>query len=170
MTLGYSRIPYAAAKEGDFFPVFGRLHPKGNYPVVSLAALSVLTAAFCFVSIDIVISAAVSVRILVQFVGQIIALHILRTQRPDVPLPFRMWLYPLPALVALVGWLFMWATSGRVVLLSGAAVLVTGLIAFWAWQRYMPPRYGPPPETARGFEPVIAPRAGAAPQARKDER
>ena len=134
MTLGYSRIPFAAAREGDFFPVFRRLHPKGNYPFVSLLALSVLTAAFCFVSIDIVINAAVSVRILVQFVGQIIALHILRTRRPDVPLPFRMWLYPLPALVALVGWLFMWATSGKVVLLSGLIVFVSGVLVFLAWR------------------------------------
>jgi amino acid transporter len=134
MTLGYSRIPYAAAREGDFFRAFGRLHPKGNYPLVSLVALSALTAAFCFVSIDIVISAAVSVRILVQFVGQIFALHILRTRRPDVPLPFRMWLYPLPALVALVGWLFMWATSGRLVLGAGLIVIASGLAVFGVWR------------------------------------
>ena len=156
-TLGYSRIPYAAAREGDFFPVFGRLHPKGNYPFVSLLALSVLTAAFCFVSIEIVVSAAVSVRILVQFVGQIVALHILRTRRPDVPLPFRMWLYPLPALVALVGWLFMWATSGRMVLLSGAVVLVSGVAVYFLWQRVAPSPPLPPLPQGRGIEPLMAP-------------
>jgi hypothetical protein len=76
----------------------------------------------------------VSVRILVQFVGQIIALHILRTKRPDVPMPFKMWLYPLPSLVALVGWLFMWATSGTFVLLSGLIVFGSGILVFFIWR------------------------------------
>jgi amino acid transporter len=134
MTLGYSRIPFAAAREGDFFPAFARLHPRGNYPLVSLLAVSGLTAVFCFFSLDTVINAAVSVRILVQFVGQIIALHILRTKRPDVPMPFRMWLYPVPSLVALVGWLFMWATSGTFVLLSGLVVFVSGVVVFLIWR------------------------------------
>ena len=77
-----------------------------------------------------------TVRILVQFVGQIFALHILRTQRPDVPMPFRMWLYPISALVGLVGSVFMWATSGWVVLLSGLGVLVSGVVAFFAWRAF----------------------------------
>ena len=67
---------------------------------------------FCFLPLQHVIDAAVTVRILVQFVGQIIALHILHTKRPDVPLPFRMWLYPIPSLAALAGWVFLWASSG----------------------------------------------------------
>jgi amino acid transporter len=134
MTLGYSRIPFAAAREGDFFPAFAKLHPRGNYPLVSLLAISGLTAVFCFFSLDVVINAAVSVRILVQFVGQIIALHILRTKRPDVPMPFKMWLYPLPSLIALVGWLFMWATSGTFVLLTGLVVFVSGVVVFGIWR------------------------------------
>jgi amino acid transporter len=144
-TLAYSRIPYAAAREGDFFRVFARLHPRKNYPTVSLFALSALTAAFCFLSLDQVINAAVTVRILVEFIGQILALHILRTRRPDVPLPFRMWLYPLPSLVAFGGWVFMWATSGWVVLLAGAAVIVTGVGAFYLRQYLAPPARPEPP-------------------------
>jgi amino acid transporter len=136
-TLGYSRIPFAAAREGDFFPVFAKLHPRGQYPWVSLVSLSALTAVFCFFTLGQVIAAAVSVRILVQFIGQIVALHLLRTTRPDVPMPFRMWLYPLPSLVALAGWLFVWATSGRTVLLSGLAVLVAGVVAFFAWRAWV---------------------------------
>jgi len=136
-TLGYSRIPFAAAREGDFFPAFAMLDPRGHYPVVSILALSVLTAVFCFFSLDVVISAAVSVRIVVQFIGQIVALHLLRTTRPDVPMPFKMWLYPLPSLVALVGWLFVWATSGKQVLLSGGVVIVTGLVVFLAWRGWV---------------------------------
>lgn len=134
MTLGYSRIPFAAALMGDFFPVFGRLHPRGRYPWVSLLSITGLTAVFCFLPLQQVIDAAVTVRILVQFVGQIIALHVLRTTRPDVPLPFRMWLYPVPSLVALVGWVFMWVTSGWVLLAAGLGVIASGVIVFGLWR------------------------------------
>jgi amino acid transporter len=146
-TLAYSRIPYAAARDGDFFRVFARVHPRKAYPTVALFALSGLTAAFCFLSLELVINAAVSVRILVEFIGQILALHILRTRRPDVPLPFRMWLYPLPSLLALVGWLFMFVTSGRVVLLAGLVVIVSGVIVFFIRQWVAP---SPPPPEAAG--------------------
>src|SRR4051812_36668625 len=71
-TLGYSRIPFAAAREGDFFPVFAKLHPRRHYPWVSLLALSALTAVFCYYPLDTVINAAVSVRIVVQFIAQIV--------------------------------------------------------------------------------------------------
>ena len=115
MSLGYSRIPFAAARNGDFFNVFGTLH-SGGFPVVSIVCLGVLTAAACYLPLDDVIDAAVAVRILVQFIGQIVGLHILRTTRPDFPLPFRMRLYPLPSLIALVGWLFVLATQKPFVL------------------------------------------------------
>ena len=134
MTLGYSRIPFAAAREGDFFPVFGKLHETRRYPALSLLTITALTAAFCFLSLQQVIDAAVTVRILVQFVGQIVALHVLRTARPDVPLPFRMWLYPLPSLAALVGWVFMWATSGWVLLAWGTGVIASGVLVFMMWR------------------------------------
>ncbi|MBC7854078.1 MAG: APC family permease, partial [Pirellulaceae bacterium] len=127
-TLGYSRIPYAAAKRGDFFPAFAYLHPTGHYPLVSLLVFGFLTAAFCFLDLGTIISAAVCVRIGVQFIGQIIALHLLRTTRPDVKLPFRMWLYPLPSFIALGGWLYVRATADRFVLLISVLVLVAGIL------------------------------------------
>lgn len=130
ITVGYSRIPYAAAKGGDFFAVFGILHPTGRFPVVSLLTLGVLTSAFCFLSLTEIISAAVCVRIVVQFLGQIAGLHFVRKTRPDIPLPFRMWLYPIPSLVASLGWIFVLATSGGKILLISLAVLVTGILAF----------------------------------------
>ena len=74
LTLGYSRIPFAATRQGDFFAAFGALHPTGKYPWVSLLALGVLTAVFCFLELSTVINAAVCVRIVVQFLGQIAAL------------------------------------------------------------------------------------------------
>ena len=139
LTLAYSRIPFAAAREGDFFRVFGKLDAKGHYPRVSLLALSGVTAVFCFFDLGDVINAAVTVRILVQFVGQIVALHLLRKSRPDRPLPFRMWLYPAPALAALLGWILLWISSDKKIILYGLGVITSGAIVFaiWRWRRGM---------------------------------
>ena len=130
ITLGYSRIPFAAARQGDFYGVFGKLHPEGRYPWVSLLALGVLTSLFCFLDLRTVISAAVCVRIVVQFLGQIVALHIVRTTRPDIHLPFRMWFYPIPSLIAAVGWVFVLATADRFALLLSLGVVLSGLCVY----------------------------------------
>ena len=130
ITLGYSRIPFAAALNGDFLPVFAYVHPTKRYPVVSLWALGLLTAIFCYVPLDIVIETAVTVRILVQFVAQIIGLHVLRTTRPEIAMPFRMWLYPVPSLIALVGWLFVLRGTRTELLWAVAAVIVSGIAVY----------------------------------------
>ena len=130
ITLGYSRIPYAAARRGDFFRAFTYVHPTRGFPVVSLLVLGGLTAVFCFFDLAEVISAAVCVRILVQFIGQIIALHILRTTRPDIALPFRMWAYPLPSLLASAGWLFILFNAKQEILWLSLAVIASGCVAF----------------------------------------
>jgi amino acid transporter len=136
ITLGYSRIPYAAARQGDFFSIFAWLHPRGRYPVVSLLTLGVLTAVCCYFPLQDVIDAAVAVRILIMFIGQTIGLHLLRKYRPDVPLPFRMRLYPLPSLIALTGWLFLLGTSNWKVLATALAVTASGVPVFFIWRAF----------------------------------
>ena len=130
ITLGYSRIPFAAANNGDFLPVFARVHATKRYPTVSLWSLGILTAAFCYLPLQTVIETAVTVRILVQFVAQIVGLHVLRTTRPDVFMPFRMWLYPVPSVLALVGWLFVLGTRTQL-LWAVAAVIASGVIVYF---------------------------------------
>jgi amino acid transporter len=129
MTLGYSRILYAAAKNGDFFALFAQLHSRRGYPWASLALLSALTAFFCFFPLTIVIQGAVTVRILIQFIGQIFAIHVVRREGTH-PLPFRMWFYPLPSLVALIGWSFLLVTSEGYLLSLLFAVYGSGLLAY----------------------------------------
>jgi amino acid transporter len=129
-TLGYSRIPYAAAKSGDFFRSFAYLDPVRQYPAVSLWAVGGLTALFCFFSLQAVIDAAVTVRIAIQFISQIVALHVLRKTRPDVERPFKMWLYPLPSLIAFIGWFFVFATAGWQFILAAIGVVAAGIVAF----------------------------------------
>jgi amino acid transporter len=139
MTLGYSRILYAAALNGDFFAFFASLHPTRGYPWASLALLSGMTAFFCFFPLAIVIQGAVVVRILIQFIGQIFALHVVR-RKGIRPLPFRMWLYPLPCLIALLGWVFLLATSEAKLLLLLLVVYGTGLIACSIREKLSMPR------------------------------
>jgi amino acid transporter len=133
VTLGYSRIPFAAARKGDFFAVFSTLHARG-FPVVSIIAFGTLTAVSCYFPLQSVIDMAVAVRILAQFIGQIVALHLLRTRRPDVPMPFRMRLYPLPSLIAFAGWLFVLGTSEWKILLTAIGVSIAGVPVFLAWK------------------------------------
>jgi amino acid transporter len=128
--LGYSRVLYAAARNRDFFAPFARVHPRHHYPWLALVCLGVLTALFCYWPLQQVIDAAVTVRIVVQFIGQILGLHWLRQRLPASQMPFRMWLYPVPSLIALGGWLFVLVTSSSEALWLAAAVLVSGIVVF----------------------------------------
>jgi amino acid transporter len=133
LLLGYSRIPYAAAQTGYFFRPFGRLHPTKGFPYVSLLVLGALSIVAGFFSLGTVIDALIVTRILVQFMGQIVGLILLRRNAPDMPRPYRMWLYPVPALVALAGWIFVFATTQVEVILFGVGVLALGCLAFLWW-------------------------------------
>jgi amino acid transporter len=133
LLLGYSRIPYAAALDGTFFRVFGRLHPTKQFPARSLLVIGVIAIACSTFSLGVVIDALITTRILVQFIGQVIAVWLLRRNQPDLVRPFRVWLYPLPNIVALFGWIFLFATSGTQTIALGLGTLVLGMVAFLAW-------------------------------------
>lgn len=135
LLLGYSRIPYAAALDGTFFRVFGKLHPTGQFPHVSLLVIGGIAIVCSLLSLGTVIDALITTRILVQFIGQIIALTLLRRARPDMPRPFRVWLYPIPNLIALAGWIFLFTTSGLRVILFGIGTLLLGMLVYAIWAR-----------------------------------
>jgi hypothetical protein len=103
---------------------------------VALLSLGVLTGVFCFFSLEAVILAAVMVRIVVQFLGQIVGLHLLHTTRPDVPLPFRMWLYPIPSLIAAAGWLFVLVAQYHLLPIA-LAVVGSGIVIYPIWRHFV---------------------------------
>src|SRR6267142_2732603 len=133
LLLGYSRIPYAAAREGYFFGVFGRLHPAKEFPHVSLLVVGVASIVASFFSLGVVIDALIATRILVQFIGQIAGVVLLRRRAPDMVRPFRIWLYPVPVVVAGVGWLFIFSTTGARVMVFGLGALALGVLCFLGW-------------------------------------
>jgi amino acid transporter len=106
LLLGYSRVPYAAARDGNYFRLLAAVHPKHGIPHRSLLALGIVAAAFCFFSLQQVITMLVITRILLQFLLQHIGVIVLRFKRPELARPFRMPLYPLPPLIAMAGFIF----------------------------------------------------------------
>jgi basic amino acid/polyamine antiporter, APA family len=106
LLLGYSRVPYAAAADGNYFQMFFAVHAKKRFPHISLLTLGGVAALFCLLRLQDVIAALVVIRILIQFIIQAVGLLILRATRPDYPRPFRMWLYPIPALLAIAAFIF----------------------------------------------------------------
>jgi basic amino acid/polyamine antiporter, APA family len=138
LILGYSRVPYAAALDGNYFKAFGRVHPVYRFPHVSLLSLGAAALLFCFFSLADVISALVVIRILLQFIIQAVGLIVLRFRRPDMPRPFRMWLYPLPAILAVGGFLYVLIMRKNFLreVVFAAAILVTGLVLYFVRARY----------------------------------
>jgi amino acid transporter len=135
LVLGYSRVPYAAALDGLFFKPFAKLHPTGRFPHISLLTVGGLAILATMFTLDQVIAALMTARILAQFIGQIVAVHFLRKHRPDIERPFKMWLYPLPSLLAVLGWSYIFVTSGWQYVLYGLLTLVAGIAAFAVWDR-----------------------------------
>jgi amino acid transporter len=131
--LGYSRIPYGAARTGHFFSVLGRVHPGHRIPHVSLLLVGALTLFWSFFDLQAVIDMLVSTRLLVQFCAQAAGLMLLRHRQPFLQRPFRVPLYPWPCLLALCGWLALWLATGTEYVTFGLATLGAGLVAFLAW-------------------------------------
>jgi amino acid transporter len=134
LLLGYSRIPFAAARDGNFPAVFGKLHPTRSFPYKSLLALAGIACVFCFFSLADVIAALVVLRICLQFGLQHVGVMVLRVRRPEMPRPFRLWLYPLPPIVALVGFTYIVISRPNFAreLILAAVVAVLGTVVFLA--------------------------------------
>jgi amino acid transporter len=128
--LGYSRVPYAAAVDGNFFKIFARLHPTKDFPHVSLLFIAGLGLLFSLrFTLKEVISAILAMRILVQFVAQAIGVVLLRRREGADQLPFRMWLYPLPVIVSIIVWLFVFVSTGKFAL-WGSGLALAGLVVY----------------------------------------
>ncbi|MBI3405980.1 MAG: APC family permease [Acidobacteria bacterium] len=146
LTLGYSRVPYAAAIDGTFFAIFGRVHPTKHFPYISLLALGGVAFVFAmFFRLRDVISAILAMRILVQFVGGALAVVVLRKRWPADKFPFRMPLYPLPVIIVIAGWLAILFSTGSIELwgtkiyfwAAGTGVIALGTLVFLARSRIL---------------------------------
>ena len=129
--LGYSRVPYAAAADGQFFAIFARLHPTRQFPYMSLLFLGGLGFLFSLLfRLGDVIMAILAMRIVIQFVGQAVGLLLLHRRRAAAEFPFRMPFYPLPVILAIAVWLFVFFSTGMTFMLSGLTVIGLGTVTF----------------------------------------
>ncbi len=126
--LGFARIPYAAALDGEFLRPFAKLHPTGRFPYVSVLVIGLLTLPAACLPLTQVINWLTAGIVLIQSIAQIVALAVMRA-RGDLP-PFRMWLYPLPPLIALVGWIALFISTGTSAILFGIATLALGTVVY----------------------------------------
>jgi len=135
--LGYSRVPYSAALDGNFFPIFGRLHPTKHFPYVSLLVLGGLAFLFSVtLKLETAIAGILAMRLLVQFIGQAVGVILLRRRWGSARLPFKMWLYPWPALLTILGWAWLFWQTGPA-RKWGLAEIALGALAFLIWTRKM---------------------------------
>jgi amino acid transporter len=131
VVLGYSRVPYAAAVDGNFFKIFSKLHPTKNFPYISLIFLCALGFIFSlFMKLSEVISSILAMRIIVQFIGQGVGVSLLRQKFGYKNLPFKMWLFPLPVIVSICIWLFLFLSTGWFAL-WGSLIAIAGVVVYF---------------------------------------
>ncbi|MCX6290926.1 MAG: amino acid permease [Bacteroidetes bacterium] len=134
--LGYSRVPYAAAVDGNYFSIFSKVHPTKNFPHVSLTILCAVAFVFSLLfRLKEVISTIVVIRIFIQFISQAVGVMLLRTKKEKTTLPFRMWLFPVPAVLAILIWLFVFFSSEYIYIWYATAVLASGILLFLAYTK-----------------------------------
>lgn len=132
MILGLTRILYTAGAEGNFFKAFGRVHPTGRFPTFALVATSAMAIPLCWFSLERLLSALMIIQIIFQFIPQIFAIFAVRMYRKEIERPYGMWLYPLPALIALVGWIYVASVPEQLQNLGTAVILLLlGLGAYF---------------------------------------
>jgi fructoselysine transporter len=137
-TLGYSRVPYAAALDGNFFSIFARVHPTKRFPHISLLALGATSVVIClFFNLFVVIRSILAMRCLIQFVGQAFGLMLLHRRWRAERWPFHMWLYPVPVVIAIAGWIGIFISTGRKPMLASLAATVAGILVYLGRARYL---------------------------------
>ncbi len=135
--LGYSRIPYAAALDGNFFSIMGKVHPTKNFPHISLLWLGGMAFIFSLLfRLSDVISAILAMRILVQFIGGAVGVMLLRSRLGKEHLPFKMWLYPLPAVTAIILWFSIMLSTGWKFALSGLGMTLLGVVVYYGREKF----------------------------------
>nr|WP_239070388.1 MULTISPECIES: APC family permease [unclassified Streptomyces] len=143
--LGGSRVPYDAARDRVFFRQYGKLHAKHRFPMLGLATMGVITAIGFLIGrhtdLATLIQLLTTVMVIVQALAQILAVSVLRRRQPGLHRPYKMWLYPLPSIIALVGWLVIYGyadknSPGRHPIEWSLAWVALGCVAFLLWARF----------------------------------
>lgn len=135
LMMSYSRLPFVAARDGFFFDWLKKIHPTKHIPHHSLLLIGLITCIGSLFNLDFIIEATLASRILIQFLGQNIGLTILRKNQPDLKRPYKMWLYPIPSIIAFCGFSFIFISSGYAAIGVGLLWLLVGAVVFLVWAK-----------------------------------
>ncbi|AIG77690.1 APC family permease [Amycolatopsis japonica] len=133
--LGGSRVPFEAARDKVFLPVFAKLHPKLNLPTAGVLTMGAIAAIGSLFTLTAVINAAVTVLVLIQSLAQVAAIVVLRRRRPELERPYRQWLYPIPTIIALLGWVYIYFSATWLSIGLSVGWIVLGVAAFLAYAK-----------------------------------
>ena len=133
--LGGSRVPFEAARDKVFLPVFAKLHPKLNLPTAGVLTMGAIAAIGSLFTLTAVINAAVTVLVLIQSLAQVAAIVVLRRRRPELERPYRQWLYPIPTVIALLGWVYIYFSATWLSIGLSVGWIVLGVAAFLAYAK-----------------------------------
>ena len=81
-------------------------------------------------NLDVLINGLIVIQVLIQFMAQVFAVTLIRRGRPDIARPFKMPFYPLPSVIAFLGWLYILVASGLVYIFAGLVLMVLGVAAY----------------------------------------
>ncbi|GAB5894673.1 APC family permease [Mycolicibacterium mageritense] len=133
--LGGSRVPYEAARDKVFLPVFGRLHPTLNLPTAGVLTMGVITIIGSLFTLTTIINAAVATMVIIQSLAQVAAIVVLRRRQPNLPRPYRQWLYPIPTVIALVGWIYVYVSAAWSSIVLSLCWIAVGVVAYLVYAR-----------------------------------
>ncbi len=135
LMMSYSRLPFVAARDGFFFDWLKKIHPTKHFPHHSLLLVGLITCFASLFDLGFIIEATLASRILIQFLGQNVGLTVLRKSQPDLKRPYKMWLYPIPSVVAFCGFSFIFISSGLAAIGVGLLWLLLGIVVFLLWAK-----------------------------------
>ena len=133
--LGGSRVPFEAARDKVFLSVFAKLHPKLNLPTAGVIAMGVITIIGSLFTLTTIINAAVATLVIIQSLAQVAAIVVLRRRQPNLQRPYRQWLYPVPTIVALVGWVYVYYSATWLSIALSLGWIVIGCVAFLVYAK-----------------------------------
>ena len=128
--LGFSRVLYAGAADGQFFARFGRLHPDKRFPSFAVVVLGGLSAGLCVLDLEYLIRAISAIATLTGSIPQVIALFVIRHYRRDIELPYHMPLYPFTAVAAIAGWVGVFLANDRSVITISCTICAAGIVIY----------------------------------------
>jgi amino acid transporter len=133
--LGGSRVPFEAARDKVFLPVFGQLHPKLHLPTAGVLTMGVITMIGSLFTLTTIINAAVATLVIIQSLAQVAAIVVLRRRQPNLVRPYRHWLYPVPTIVALIGWVYIYISASWLSIGLSLGWILSGAIAFLVYAK-----------------------------------